>query len=183
MFGHTRDVGTPQPSSSNRSRFVIAAALIVAFGALITAAAFSGERTPSAPVLSGSAADGGGERDGEDIGTPLDVNPIEAWLPQSGIGSTCTEAVGVDLIPGYSAILTINGVEIAEEDTNVYLDFEARELSAGGSQGQVTWGPEEDCPNGLILRPQGNTVEACIYRVDEGPASCRVGASFTFDAL
>ncbi len=176
-------MAAPGPTSSMRSRLIIGAALVVAFAALVTAAVFSGERTPSEPVLSGSAADGGGERDGEDIGTPLDINPIEAWLPQSGIGSTCTEAVGVDLIPGYSAILTINGVEIAPEDTNVYVDFEAREFSAGGSQGQVTWGPEEDCPNGSLLRPQGNVVEACIYRVDEGPESCRVGASFSFDAL
>lgn len=176
-------MGATSPSTSLRSRVAIGLAIVVAFGALVVAAAFSGERTPSAPVLSGSAADGGGERDGDELGEPLDVNPIEAWLPRSGIGSTCTEPVGVDLIPGYSAILTINGTEIAEEDTNVYTDFDTREFSAGGSQGQVTWGPEEDCPNGSLLRPQGNTVEACIYRVEEGPASCRVGSSFSFDAL
>ncbi len=176
-------MATPSASSSNRQRLVIGLALVVAFGALGVAAAYSGERTPSEPVLTGSAADGGGDRSGDDLGTPLNVNPIEGWFPRSGIGSTCSEPVGVDLIPGYSAILTINGVEIADVDTNVYVDIENRVISAGGSQGHVTWGPEESCPNGTILRPQGNVVEACVYRVEEGPGSCRVGESFSFDAL
>lgn len=159
--------------------------MVIAFGALVLAAVYSGERTPSAPILSGSPVDGGGERDAEAV--PLDVDPIQGWFPRSGIGSTCTEVVGVDLIPGYSAVLTINGVAIAEDDTNVRVDTdgdgEKDAFSSGGSQGQVTWGPEPDCPNGSVLRPQGNVVEACIYRLVDGPETCRVGASFEFDAL
>ncbi len=177
---------TPEiPKASTKQRVVITLGVIVAFGALVVAGLYSGERTPSAPVLSGSAADGGGERDGDVA--PLDIDPVQGWFPQSGIGSTCTEAVGVDLIPGYSAVLTINGVEIAEDDTNVRVDTDGDGVkdafTSGGSQGQVTWGPEPNCPNGSVLRPQNNVVEACVYRIVDGPASCRVGPSFSFDAL
>ncbi len=177
---------TPKvPRASNRQRIVIGIGVVIAFGALVLAGVYSGERTPSAPILSGSAADGGGERGAEAV--PLDVDPIQGWFPQSGIGSTCTEPVGVDLIPGYSAILTINGVTITEDETNVRVDTDGDGVkdafSSGGSQGQVTWGPEPDCPNGSVLRPQGNVVEACIYRLVDGPETCRVGASFQFDAL
>lgn len=168
-----------------RQRLVISGALILAFSSLGVAIAYSGDTGPAGPVFSGSPVDGGGDRSDDPSSPPetLDVNPIERWFPQAGEGSACSEAVGVDLLPGFSALLTINGVSIPTEDTNVFVTGEGGVLTAGGSQGQVTWGPEPDCPFGTILRPTQNTVTACIYRVEEGPANCRTIArpdSFDF---
>lgn len=167
-----------EPISRSKQWLIIGAGVLVAFGALVLAATYQADTSPSAPVLSGSAADGGGARpaDANAEQAPLDVNPIEGFLPRSGIGSTCSEPVGVDLVPGYGAVLTINGQLLTEGQLN-------SPQSAGGSLGQVTYGPEEDCPNGALLRPQGNTVEACVYRLAEGPANCRSYPAFTFDAL
>lgn len=158
-----------------RQRLIIGAALLVAFASLGVAIAYSGENEPAGPAFSGSAADGGGVRP-DDANSPtstLIVNPVERWFPEAGEGSGCSEVVGVDLTAGYTALLTINGVPIPVEDTNVYSDFEKKVLSSGGSQGQVTWGPEPDCPFGAILRPTANEIIACIYRLGEGADTCR----------
>jgi hypothetical protein len=169
--------------SRTTQRIIILVGVFVAFGALVLAATYQADTSPSAPVLSGSAADGGGERpdDPNSEGAPLDVNPIQEWLPRSGIGSTCSEAVGVDLIPGFGAVLTINGRTIGEDELNG--NTESGSVDASRTLGQYVYGPEEDCPNGAILRPQNNIVEACVYRLDEGPANCRTYPPFTFDAL
>jgi len=171
---------------------IISGALIVAFACLGLAIAYSGDTSVAGPVFSGGAVDGGGERlDDPNAERPeLDINPIERWFPQAGEGSGCSEVVGVDLIPGYSALLTINGVPIPPEETNGLVEIDsnndgitdATAISAGASQGQVTWGPEEDCPFGQILRPTNNRVTACIYRIEEGPQNCRLRARpDTFD--
>ncbi len=167
-----------------RQQITIGLLVLVAFLCLGVAIAFSGDTSPSTPVFSGSAADGGGDRSADPDAPPvtLDVDPVLGWFPAAGEGSGCSEVVGVRLLPGYTAILTINGTVIPEEETNVYTDFENRVLSAGGSQGQVTWGPEEGCPFGTILRPTSNQVVACIYRVEDGPTNCTTRANpSTFD--
>ena len=178
---------TPPPParssvSRTQQRLIIFLGVSLAFGALVLAAVYGADTTPSAPVLSGSAADGGGERpvDANAPAAPLDVNPIEGWLPRSGEGSTCSEAVGVDLIPGFEAVLTINGQTLSDDQLNA---GQGGSITASRSLGQYTYGPEVDCPNGALLRPQNNTVEACVYRLDEGPANCRPYPAFTFDAL
>jgi hypothetical protein len=166
-----------------RQRIIVGAAVLVAFACLGVAIAYSGDTGVATPTFSGSPIDGGGARP-DDANAPantLDVNPIERWFPLAGEGSACSEPVGVDLIPGYSALLTINGIAIPPGDTNQLVQIDnngdgetdATALSAGASQGQVTWGPEEDCPFGTILRPTNNRVTACIYRVEEGPENCR----------
>lgn len=158
--------------SPTRQRVVIIALVAVAFGALFTASKFSAPTEPSAVVFTGSAADGGGTRDDAANGeTPLSVSPVEGWLPASGDGVACSERVGIDLIPGYGATLEINGVSIAEEDMNNYV-APGQALDAGASIGEFTWGPEEDCPFGTILRPTDNRVIACVYRFEEGPENC-----------
>lgn len=175
-----------------RQRIIVGVAVCVAFGFLGLAFAYSGNTNVAEPIISGGAVDGGGERlDDPNAERPeLDVNPIQGWFPEAGEGSGCSEVVGVDLIPGYSALLTINGIAIAPEDTNALVSIDnnndgitdATAISAGGSQGEVTWGPEEDCPFGLILRPTNNRVTACIYRFEDGPANCRTRARpDTFD--
>lgn len=164
------------PRTTRTQWMIITVALAVAFG-LLTLGAIYQAPSNNGPVLSGGAVDGGGDRNDPATGTEeLDINPIEAFLPESGIGSTCSEPVGVDLIPGWSATLRINGVDIAEEEMTSGIG------TAGGSLGQFTYGPEEDCPNGRILRPRGNVLEACVYRNTDGVATCRV-FSFPFDAL
>lgn len=177
---------------TTRQRIIVAITVCLAFGCLGLAAAYSGDTSNGGVVFSGGAVDGGGERldDPNAAQEELDINPIERWFPQAGEGSGCSEPVGVDLIPGYSALLTINGTPIAPEDTNALVSVDtnndgitdATAVSAGGSQGQITWGPETDCPFGEILRPTNNRVTACIYRVEEGPENCRLRARpDTFD--
>lgn len=158
--------------SRTKQRIVILSLVVVAFGALVIASIFSAPTEPSAAVFTGSAADGGGARDDAANGTvELPVNPIEGWLPAAGDGTACSERVGVDLIPGYAATLEINGVKIPEEEMNSYFE-PGKTRDAGASIGEYTWGPEEDCPFGTILRPTDNQVIACIYRFEEGPESC-----------
>ncbi len=154
---------------------MIALVVVLAFASLGVAIVYSGDTGPTNVAFSGSPVDGGGERadDPNAEAEQLNLNPLQEWFPRAGAGSACSEPVGVDLIPGFGALLTINGVAIPPEDTNVYSDFENKVLSAAGSQGQVTWGPEPDCPFGRILRPTANEVSACIYRVEDGPESCR----------
>lgn len=144
----------------------------VAFAALVSASIYSAPTAPSAAVLTGSAADGGGNRSNPSNGqTELSVNPVEGWLPAAGDGTTCSERVGVDLIPGYAATLEINGVQIPTEEMNSYVAPDEAQ-DAGASIGEYTWGPEEDCPFGTLLRPTDNQLIACIYRHEEGPENC-----------
>ncbi len=150
--------------SPQRQRLIIVALLGLAFAAIVTASVFSAPTEPAAVVFTGSAADGGGDRTDQDgDATELLVNPVEGWLPAAGDGTACSERVGVDLIPGYAATLEINGIQIPIEEMN---------NDAGASLGQYTWGPEEDCPFGSVLRPTDNRVVACIYRHEEGPENC-----------
>lgn len=161
-----------------------AALLTVATVALGLGIAYQGDREVDDPatVSTGpgpAAAVGGG------VTSTAPVNPIEGFLPRSGAGSACREPVGVDLIDGYGATLTINGVAIAPEQMNVVLAANGeitREITASRSLGQYTFGPEPDCPNGDVIRATDNVLEACVYRLDEGPGSCVVTA-ISFDAL
>lgn len=160
-------------------------AVFAAFAALVVGAMYGEDTGTPAPVMSGGPVDGGGERDAEAVA--IDITPIQGWFPRSGVGSTCTEPVGVDLIPGYGALLIINGRTIPETELNLYENPDAppseRVLTAQGALGRYTWGPEEDCPNGSLLRPVNNSVIACVYRLDEGPTGCRTYGPFNFDAL
>lgn len=158
---------------------IVAAAVALGFGVL-----YQGDRLPederSSPVV--GAERGEGDEAGEG---PSPVNPIEAFFPRSGEASGCREPVGVDLIPGYAATLTINGIEIAPEQMNVNLDAEGEisgELTASRSLSQYTFGPEENCPNGEVLRATDNVMQACVYRLEEGPDACVI-SEITFDVL
>ena len=159
--------------------------VVLAFIALVFGAMYDAPTETPTVVLSGGAVDGGGERDAEE--QVLDISPVEGWFPQSGVGSTCTEPVGIDLIPGYGATLVINGQPIPDSELNIYENPDAppgeRVFTAQGALGWYTWGPEEDCPNGALLRPEGNTVSACVYRLEQGPNGCRQYGPFDFDAL
>ncbi len=162
-----------------RQTLITFAALTAAFGAIALASIYSGDQAGSPIVNTGAAADG-----------PVTngITPVEGWYPRTGQGGACSEQVGVDLIDGYAATLTINGVPIAENEMNTYELAEADDgtrstvLSAGGSLGQFTWGPEPDCPAGVVLRPQNNEVVACVFEIGDSPANC-LPYRYSFDVL
>jgi hypothetical protein len=148
--------------STSTRRLLSIAALAVAGGLLVLGALFQADTSPDAPVLQ----TGGGEPAAPDpeVAAPATTRPIEGWFPSGGQGAACREPVGVDLAPGYRASLTINGIPIPDDELN-------RE-GAGATLNHVTWGPEEDCPRGTVLRPEGNVVEACVWRVEDRPDNC-----------
>ena len=162
----------------------------VAGVALVIGAMFQGERLPEdqRPVVVG-ASDGGGSGGGasaaETTESTAPISPIEGFLPRSGEASACREPVGVDLIDGYAATLTINGVVIPPERMNVNVDADGEitnEITPSRSLSQFTFGPEDGCPNGEILRATDNVMQACVYRLEDGPASCVI-TEYTFDVL
>ncbi len=158
-----------------------AAALALGIGAV-----YQGDRLPdeASPVVVGGST--GDDSQGGAVGdTPTAVSPIEGFLPRSGEASACREPVGVDLIPGYAATLTINGVVIPPEQMHVFTDEDGeitQELTASRTLFQYTFGPEPDCPNGEILRATNNVMRACVYRLEDGPANCTI-TEMTFDVL
>ena len=168
---------------------IVAAALILSMDLLIPG---DDDSDPSPAIIVGdpgtSAADGGGATGGAATGggdAPATSSPIEGFLPRSGEGSACREPVGVDLIPGYAATLTINGIAIAPEQMNVITNAEgeiSNEQTASRTLSQFTFGPEENCPNGEIIRATNNQVQVCVYRLEDGPANCSL-TSFSFDVL
>ena len=168
-------------------KLTIAGLSVVAVVALALGIAYQGERLPEEPVLAGNATGAGG---GGDDGATVEaaetggvVDPIEQWFPQSGAGAACREPVGVDLIGGFGATLTINGISIAPEEMNVKLDEEGNptnEITASRSLGHYTFGPEIECPNGPVLRARDNQMQACVYRLVEGPETCVV-SRYSFD--
>lgn len=167
-----------------KQRVITISLVAVASLALVLAATFQGERLPDDARVVGAERSGalGGAASPT---TSVSTSPIEGFLPRSGEASACREPVGVDLIPGYGATLTINGVTIAPEQMNVVTDDDGNitdEITASRSLSQYTYGPEEDCPNGSLLRATQNVLEACVYRLEEGPDGCFV-TSISFDVL
>ena len=143
----------------------------------------------SAPITPAPAVSGaGGDADQEDEANDGVVagGPVEGFLPRSGEASACREEVGVDLIPGYGAELTINGTVIAAEDMNVNLD-EAGQITnvitASRSLGHYTFQPDDNCPNGALLRPVDNVLEVCVYRLSDPSQRCVRQVERIFDAL
>lgn len=173
------------PVISVRNQRLATAALVVAAGAaLVLGATYQGERLPDGPVVVGA---GSSATDDEPSVAAAEsggvVNPVEAWFPQSGAGAACREPVGVDLIGGYGATLAINGIAIAPEEMNVPLDEDGNPtdgITATRSLGHYTFGPEAACPNGAVLRATDNVIQACVYRLVEGPETCVI-TEYTFD--
>jgi hypothetical protein len=158
------------PRSPLARRLVVVAALLAAVGFLALGARYQDDTTAAVALT--------GERtliDPAGAAPPADANPVRAFFPSSGQGSTCTEPVGVELVPGFAASLTINGVDIDPARMN-------DPAGAAGSINRFTYGPEEGCPHGELLRPRSNVVEACVWRLGDSPASCRT-FRFEFDAL
>lgn len=179
-----------------RQRFGMGALLLGAALALVLGVIYQDDdRLDQNNVIGGSgtapittAPDGsGGAAAVADPGSDAPIGgPIEAFLPRSGEASACSESVGVDLIPGYGATLTINGIEIAPEDMNVNLDAAGQitnVITASRSLGQYTFEPDDNCPNGSLLRPVNNVLEVCVYRLSDTSQSCTIRRENVFDAL
>jgi hypothetical protein len=168
----------PQQRLINIGLFSVAAL------ALVLGIRYQGERLPDEPSVPAAGAGAGG---GGPAANPAETggvaSPVEGWFPQSGAGAGCREPVGIDLIGGYGATLTINGISIPEVEMNVKLDADGNptnELTASRSLGHYTYGPEDTCPNGEVLRATDNVIQACVYRLIEGPESCVV-SEYSFD--
>ncbi len=172
----TRSEAPDKVTSRKVQALVAGLAVLAAVGALAIGAAYDSEPETATVVFTGSAVDGGGDRSTSEDTSPTAASPIEGWFPRSGEGSTCSEPVGVDLATGYGAVLVINGTSVEESLMNPA-------ESAGRSLGHYTYGPEPDCPNGSLLRPVDNSIQACVYRLTDGPETCRLTGSFSFDAL
>lgn len=118
--------------------------------------------------------------------TAASVGPIEDFLPKSGEASACREPIGVDLAANFGAKLTINGTVIEPEAMNVNLTPEGEistVVTASRSLGHYTFRPDDNCPNGPLLRPVGNVLEVCVYRLSDASQRCAVQQKNIFDAL
>lgn len=187
--------------SQTRQRLIMAAMVAVALGAIVLGVIYQDDNRLDEPVIvgagtsapatetgggsgaaGGSAAGVGQASDSAAVGT----SAIEGFLPRSGEASACREEVGVDLAAGFGAKLTINGIEIAPEQMNVNLDENgeiSEVITASRSLGQYTFKPDDNCPNGTLLRPVDNVLEVCVYRLSDATEACTLRTEKVFDAL
>lgn len=176
--------------SQTRQRLIMGAMVGVAFLALVLGAIYQDDdklaginvvgRDTSAQAAAPSGGGGGADP------APVATGPIEGFLPKSGEASACSEEIGVDLAPGFGAKLTINGIDIAPEEMNVNLNANgeiSEVITASRSLGQYTFEPEDNCPNGSLLRPLGNVLEVCVYRLSDNTQACAIRQERIFDAL
>jgi len=195
MFHWVNLAGTLTFMASRQQRVITIGVVVLAFVALGLGIAFQGDRSIDGPALVGgggllvdgvepgdSSQSAGGDSPGSGA---VSTSPIEGFFPKSGEGGGCSEPVGVDLAEGYGATLTINGTRIAPEAMNVTLNPDGSisdQLTAGRSLGHYTFGPEENCPNGSMLRATDNVLEVCVYRLLDGPNVCET-TEYRFDVI
>lgn len=179
--------------SQTRQRFATVGILLLALFALGTAAVYrdttplddpsrAGNIVPSGTaVASGNASGQGNPNNSNSQAT----SPIEGFLPRSGAATTCQEAIGVDLLPGYGAFLTINSIVVPPEKMNVNLDSNGNitnVITATRSAGHYTFEPDSNCPNGSLLRPTNNVLEVCVYRLSDVSQTCTLRTENSFNA-
>ena len=69
---------------------------------------------------------------------------------------------------------------------NVNLDEDGeitRVITASRSLGHYTFQPTDECPNGTYLRPTGNVLEVCVYRLSDPSQRCTLQTERIFDAI
>lgn len=185
----------PRPVvSRGRQWLIIGGMLSVAVLAMVLAAIYQDDNKLGEPTVVGAGtsttvATGGGAVGVPAASTedsPTGTGPIEGFLPRSGEASACREQIGVDLADGFGAKLTINGTEIPPEEMNVNLDENgeiSEVITASRSLGHYTFAPDDNCPNGSLLRPVDNVLEVCVYRLSDVTQACTVRQENIFDAL
>ena len=161
----------------------------VAFLAVILGAVYQNDNRLDEPRVVGagtSSTVAGGSTGAATAAAPGVSGAIEGFLPKSGEASACSEDVGVDLADNFGARLTINGTAIAPEDMNVNLTPEGEissVITASRSLGHYTFRPDDNCPNGSLLRPVGNILQVCVYRLSDSTQTCIQQRERIFDAL
>jgi len=176
--------------SQTRQRFATAGILLLALFALVFAAVYRDQTPLDDPARAGNIVPSGttvvgGNAGGQGNPNPGGISPIEGFLPRSGAATTCQESIGVDLLPGYGAFLTINDVVIPAEQMNVNLDSNGEitnVITATRSAGHYTFEPDDDCPNGSLLRPTNNILKVCVFRLSDVSQACALRTENTFNA-
>ena len=138
---------------------------------------------PPSTAASGQTSGGSEPEESEVVGAS---SAIERFLPVAGEASACREQVGVDLAAGFGAKLTINGIALAPEELNVNLNPDgsvSNVITASRSLGQYTFAPDDNCPNGRLLRPIDNVLGVCVYRLEDTQQACATTTEHVFDAL
>lgn len=101
--------------------------------------------------------------DGSNDIAVTDAGPVEQLIPPRNSEILRQDVTGVDLRPGWTGVLIVNGVEIPEDQ--LYLD----NLE---SLGQVLFTPGDDKAVERYLAGE-NCVTAVVWRVEESRADAR----------
>lgn len=96
-------------------------------------------------------------RDGDSGGTP-EAQVIERLIPGEGDSTIAQAAVGIDLITGWDASLTINQVPIPDDQLQKTLDL-----------GQITFDPGEGKVIEALNGQQQNCATATYWQLATGP--------------
>lgn len=101
--------------------------------------------------------------DGSDDVAVSESGPVERLIPPRGSEILAQEAVGVDLRPGWTGVLVVNGIEIPEDqvDTANLASLGQILYTTGEGKAVETFAAGENC------------VEAITWRVDETRANSR----------
>lgn len=188
--------------SQSKQRIISIALVGVAVGALVLGAIYQDDdrlddpsfvginQTSDDPTTGATTPSDGG--DGTASATTLagtdgsGPSPVERFLPEGGAAVACEEQVGVDLLPGYGARLTINGREVPDDVMDLVFDEDGKVIpgdkSAFRSIGFYTFTPDANCPNGKWLRPVDNVLDICVYRLEDPARSCTLTTQYVFDA-
>lgn len=176
--------------SQTRQRFAMAGMVAVAFLAIVLAAIYQDDNKLDQPRIVGADTSStvavGAAPQGSVAASQEGPGLIEGFLPKSGEASACRENVGVDLATGFGAKLTINGIEIPPEQMNVNLDGDGEVtdvITASRSLGHYTFKPDDNCPNGTLLRPVDNVLKVCVYRLSDASQACALRTEHIFDSL
>jgi len=87
---------------------------------------------------------------------------VDALIPEDGAETLAQSQIGLDLAPGYTGTLSINGIEVPED-----------ELVDDRQQYRLIWTPSENSSLG-DLPPGENCAQASIWRIEDGPDNARV---------
>ena len=162
--------------------------VVLAVVALILAAIYQDDSPVEdvAIVGAGTSAAPGQDAAGQTTTSSVVTNPVEGFsCPRAVKPAPAWSRWGSIWPPATAATLTINGIAIPPEEMNVTLGPDGEptnQITASRSLGQYTFGPEDGCPNARVLRPTNNLLQACVYRLEEGPTICDI-TEWTFDVL
>jgi hypothetical protein len=100
--------------------------------------------------------------DGTNDVAVTDAGPVEQLIPPRGSEILRQEAVGVDLRPGWTGVLVINGVEIPEDqlDTDNAASLGQILYTAGSGKAIERFEAGENCITAVVWRVQESRADA-----------------------